>query len=88
VIERTSSRPSVPGPRRSELWGRVSDARGLAVEGRLTTPQAYQLTARTAVECATRAADGRTEPGAHMPAQAFGADFISEFEGCELRLHV
>jgi short subunit dehydrogenase-like uncharacterized protein len=70
---------------RMQLWGRVTAPDGRAAEGTLTTPDGYTLTARTAVEAATRAAQGRTLPGAFTPAMAFGAGFVTEFGGCDLR---
>jgi len=49
---------------------------------RLTTPEGYTLTAITALECAVRASRGRLRPGFSTPSQAFGADFITTFQGC------
>jgi saccharopine dehydrogenase (NAD+, L-lysine-forming) len=83
VVEHRQSASVRPGS--SQLWGRASSATD-AVEGTLTTPQAYELTARTAVECAERVAAGQVQAGAYTPSQAFGADFITTFEGCELRI--
>lgn len=51
------------------------------VASRLVTPEAYKLTAITAVEAARRAADGEAIPGYQTPATAFGADFVTGFEG-------
>ncbi len=70
---------------RMQLWGRVTAPDGRVVEGTLTTPEAYALTASTAVEATRRAADGLTPKGAYSPAMAFGAGFIAEFAGCDLR---
>ncbi len=70
---------------RSQLWGRVADpASGAAVEGTLVAPESYRITALTAVEIARRAAQGALRPGAHTPSLAFGARFVTEFEGCDL----
>lgn len=85
---------SPPGPDaaarargRSELWGAVRDDRtGQAVSGTLTTPNGYQLTSLTAVECAERVARGDLTPGAYTPSQAFGAAFITTFDSCLLRV--
>lgn len=41
------------------------------------------LTARTAVEAATRVVGGAVEPGFQTAGMAFGPDFILEFEGVE-----
>jgi short subunit dehydrogenase-like uncharacterized protein len=83
---------SVPGPdeeaRRTgqtQLWGRVTDATGRSVEGTLVTPEAYRLTAETAVESARRVAAGAVRPGFRTPSLAFGANYIAEFGGCDLR---
>lgn len=70
---------------RAQLWGRVVSADGRAVEGTLTTPEPYALTATMLVEATRRAADGLTPAGALTPAMAFGAGFITEFPGCDLR---
>jgi short subunit dehydrogenase-like uncharacterized protein len=70
----------------TQLWGRVADAAGRSVEGTLVTPEAYRLTADTAVESMRRVMTGNVAPGFHTPSSAFGSGFISEFEGCNLRL--
>ncbi|MEW5855202.1 MAG: saccharopine dehydrogenase NADP-binding domain-containing protein [Myxococcota bacterium] len=72
---------------RAQLWGRVEDASGRSVEGTLTTPEGYQLTVLTAVEAVARVLKGNVKPGALTPSKAFGAGFITEFAGCELRIH-
>lgn len=71
---------------KAQFWGRVSNASEQTVEGTLTTPEGYTLTAITAVECAERIAAGTVEHGTRTPAGAFGAGFISEFDGCEMRV--
>lgn len=70
----------------SQFWGRVENAAGAAVEGTLRAPEGYALTALTAVESARRAAAGETRPGVATPSLAFGARYIEQFEGCELRI--
>ncbi|WP_020178544.1 saccharopine dehydrogenase NADP-binding domain-containing protein [Methylopila sp. M107] len=60
----------------AEVW---DDAGGSAAS-RLTTPDAYALTALTAVETARRAAAGEIAPGCQTPATAFGPDFILSFQ--------
>lgn len=69
-----------------QFWGRVSNGSGQSVEGTLTTPEGYTLTASTAVECAQRIAANAVDHGTRTPAGAFGAGFISEFDGCEMRV--
>ncbi len=65
----------------SLLWGRVTDGNGASAEARLRAPEGYRLTARTAYTIAKRAADGEVPTGFNTPSMAFGADFITEFEG-------
>jgi short subunit dehydrogenase-like uncharacterized protein len=64
------------------LIAEAANASGVTVRSRLTTPDAYALTAETAVEIARRAAQGEIEPGFQTPSLAFGADFILDFAGC------
>ena len=71
---------------RSHLWGRVRDGGGREVTGTLDTPEGYTLTATTAVECAERVVAGGVGAGTQTPSLAFGAGFIAEFPGCELRV--
>ncbi len=82
----TGPGPDVRDRDEVQIWGRVTNGRGTAVEGTLVTPNGYTLTARTAVECAARVAAGEVSPGFHTPSSAFGARFIEEFPGCDLRI--
>ena len=66
---------------RVHLWGEVRNAAGRTLTATLETPEAYALTAASAVECAVRAATGRVSPGAWTPSRAFGAGFIAELPG-------
>lgn len=69
------------------VWGRVENASGRSVEGRLEVPDGYELTARTAVAAAERVLRGDVRPGATTPSRAFGADFVTSIEGVgELQL--
>ena len=92
LVERRIAR-SVPGPdeatrrtARTQLWGRVTDDAGRSVDGTLVTPESYRLTAETAVESARRVVAGKAKPGFQTPSLAFGPGFISEFDGCDLRI--
>jgi short subunit dehydrogenase-like uncharacterized protein len=88
LIERRVTGPDA-GTResgKSELWGRVSEPGGAHLEGTLTTPEGYRLTALSATEAVARVLAGGIEPGAHTPSSAFGADFITGIEGCTMRL--
>lgn len=48
---------------------------------KLKTPEAYYLTALTAVEIMKRILDGNFKAGFQTPSQAYGADFILGFDG-------
>ncbi len=56
-------------------------AEGKHAVGRLKTPNAYTLTALTAIACARKVLEGRIPPGFMTPSKAFGADFILKFPG-------
>ncbi len=60
----------------AEAWNTA----GAHVASRLVTPDAYALTALTAIEIARRAAAGEFRPGYQTPSRAYGADFILNFE--------
>jgi short subunit dehydrogenase-like uncharacterized protein len=66
---------------RMELWGEARNAAGQSVTSTLVTPEAYHLTAVTAVESAERAARGEVAPGAWTPSKAFGRDYVLQFPG-------
>lgn len=68
---------------RSLLWGEVVAAQGRRAVSRLVTPEAYTLTASTAVLIAEKALAGHAPPGFQTPALAYGADLILEVAGVE-----
>jgi short subunit dehydrogenase-like uncharacterized protein len=70
----------------AQIWGKASTASGESVEGTLVAPEAYALTARTAIACVERILAGKAPPGFTTPSLAFGSRFILECEGCDLRL--
>ncbi len=70
----------------TELWGQVTDAQGMSVQGTLTVGEGYSLTAECAVESVERVCG--LEPGFQTPSTAFGADFITEFDGCSMQVGV
>ncbi len=79
-------RPEGPGDEarrkgREILVGVARNAGGEAVRARLTTPEAYTLTARTSLDAAMRVAKGGVGPGFQTPSLAFGSDYILGFEG-------
>ncbi|KPV48618.1 saccharopine dehydrogenase, partial [Kouleothrix aurantiaca] len=60
-----------------------TDAAGARRAARLRTPEAYTLTAHTALAIARRALDGDAPPGFQTPACAYGANFILQFPGVQ-----
>jgi saccharopine dehydrogenase (NAD+, L-lysine-forming) len=64
---------------RSQVWGRVVNEAGKAMEGTLTTSEGYRFTALGAVAAVQRVSEAT--PGAHTPSTAFGADFASTIQG-------
>jgi short subunit dehydrogenase-like uncharacterized protein len=78
-------RARAPGPDAHELmhgtsvvWGRVEDAAGNFVEGRVRGPNGYLLTAHAALLIAKRIITGHVQPGFRTPAMAYGPDLILE----------
>jgi len=81
----------IPGPSertrtasRCEVWGAVRNAAGRQLSMTLTGPNPYLLTADSALRAAVKLIAGATQPGAHTPSTAFGADFVTELDGVEL----
>jgi short subunit dehydrogenase-like uncharacterized protein len=64
------------------LLGEAVNANGDRVQSRLRTPEGYTLTAMTSLEIVRRVLNGEAVPGFQTPSRAFGADFITEFDGC------
>jgi short subunit dehydrogenase-like uncharacterized protein len=62
------------------LWGKISNENE-SVEMRLTTPNGYSLTAKTAVLIAEKILKGDFKPGYQTPSMAYGSDLILEVEG-------
>jgi short subunit dehydrogenase-like uncharacterized protein len=67
------------------LVGEAVNAAGDRVVSRLDTPETYTLTAMTALEITYRVLTGAAQPGFQTPSRVFGAEFITEFDGCILR---
>src|SRR5215210_2576732 len=63
------------------LWGEVRNAAGRTATATLETPEAYRLTAESAVASVGRVLAGKVQPGAWTPSRAFGADFVTELPG-------
>lgn len=88
-VERFAKDPS-PAKREasiSQFWGRVTTKDGRTIEGTLSAPDSYTLTAMTAVESMRRVVEDGISPGTLTPSKAFGADYITSFEGCDLQIH-
>jgi short subunit dehydrogenase-like uncharacterized protein len=71
---------------RSQLWGRARNAEGQTAEGTLVTPEGYRLTTMTAIDVMRRVLEGQVASGYQTPSKAFGADYITTFDGCDLRV--
>jgi short subunit dehydrogenase-like uncharacterized protein len=65
----------------SYIWGQATDEKGQVCTARLQTPEAYQLTAQTAVLAAHLVSEEKVTAGFKTPSLAFGADFILQIEG-------
>ncbi len=66
------------------VWGEVVDDDGNVADGRLRTPDPFDVTTDTAVEAARRVLDGDVSPGFQTPASAFGPSFALELDGIEV----
>ncbi len=64
------------------LVGEAVNAAGDRVVSRLTCPEGYTLTAMTSLEIVRRTLAGEFQPGFKTPSLAYGADFVTEFDGC------
>jgi short subunit dehydrogenase-like uncharacterized protein len=56
---------------------------GKTFRARLKTPEAYYLTALTAVEIMKHILEGDFKPGFQTPSKAYGADFVLGFDGVQ-----
>jgi len=65
----------------SRIRGEVANAAGQRACARLTGPEGYTMTARTAVSALERVLAGAATPGFRTPSLAFGPDFILSIEG-------
>jgi short subunit dehydrogenase-like uncharacterized protein len=66
---------------RSMVWGKAWNERGERVQARLQGPEAYTLTALTALAIIRKVLDGRWQPGFQTPAGLYGPDLILEIKG-------
>lgn len=79
-IDRSLTGPSeqVRQTARSLVWGKVWNSRGQSVQARLDGPEAYKLTAITALLITRKVLDGNWQPGYQTPAAVYGPDLILE----------
>ena len=85
-IERWMDDPSAETRRkgRTRVWASVREASGERRTARLTGPEAYTFTARSAVAAAEHVTNGTAPSGFQTPSTAFGASFVREIEGVEV----
>jgi short subunit dehydrogenase-like uncharacterized protein len=67
--------------RRTIIVVEVEDARGRVAASRMQTPDAYSMTASTAVAVASRLLVGDLKPGFQTPARVYGEDFPLSLPG-------
>jgi short subunit dehydrogenase-like uncharacterized protein len=77
------------GPGRAErmghrvtVWAEATDGSGKSFKASLSTPDAYDFTANSALEIASRINSLPAALGLVTPSQAFGADFVLTLPGC------
>ena len=67
---------------RSTIWAEAIDCSGRSSKASLTTPDAYDFAANSALEISTRVSSLPAALGLVTPFQAFGADFVLTLPGC------
>jgi short subunit dehydrogenase-like uncharacterized protein len=67
---------------RSTIWAEAVDDSGRSAKAVLSTPDAYDLTAHSALAISCRISAQPAALGLATPAQAFGADFVLSLPGC------
>jgi len=67
---------------RSTIWAEATDSSGRSFKARLSTPDAYDFAANSALEIASRIGSLPAPLGLVTPFQAFGADFVLRLPGC------
>lgn len=83
AVERWAPTPTAADRERgyTRVWASVRNDHGERRVARLRGPEAYAFTARTAVAAAAQVVEGPPAVGAHTPATALGASFVSGIEG-------
>jgi short subunit dehydrogenase-like uncharacterized protein len=64
------------------IWAEAIDRSGRSSRASLSTPDAYDFTANSALEIASRISSLTAVLGLVTPFQAFGADFVLSLPGC------
>ena len=67
---------------RSTIWAEATDSSGKTFKASLSTPDAYDFAANSALEIASRINSLPVALGLVTPFQAFGADFVLSLPGC------
>jgi short subunit dehydrogenase-like uncharacterized protein len=67
---------------RSTIWAEAIDSSGTSSKASLTTPDAYDFSANSALEISSRISSLPVALGLVTPSQAFGADFVLSLPGC------
>jgi len=70
---------------RGTIWAEAIDGSGRSSRASLTTPDAYDFAANSALEIASRISSLPAALGLVTPSQAFGADFVLSLPGCSRR---
>lgn len=85
AVDRWGANPTDEDRRRGTMavWASIRTGAGERRTVRLRGPDAYTLTARTAVEAVRRVVNDPPEPGYHTPSTAFGVSFVREIDGVE-----
>lgn len=69
---------------KSLFWGRVENHRGESLEMRMSTPEGYTLTAKTAILIAKKVLKNDFKAGYQTPATAYGKNLILEIDDVEI----
>jgi short subunit dehydrogenase-like uncharacterized protein len=67
---------------RSTIWAEATDGSGRSSKACLSTPDAYDFAANSALEISSRISSLPVALGLVTPSQAFGADFVLSLPGC------
>jgi short subunit dehydrogenase-like uncharacterized protein len=67
---------------RGTIWAVAIDCSGRSFKASLSTPDAYDFAANSALEISSRISSLPTAVGLVTPSQAFGADFVLSLPGC------